>query len=153
VLVLLFQKMVNEVYVGLRFTGENQVENVCAVMAAYLDDLAVGSDSAAEHLVDLEAVFKRTRGAGLKLKLAKYLFGKRSVELFGHRVSHGLVRPSDGHTAVFANFKEPRNASELLRFIGLVIFFGERMKSAADRLAQFYEVLVGTGWNRQKRKK
>jgi hypothetical protein len=61
-----FQKMANEVYVGLRFTGENEVENVCAVMTAYLDDLAVGSDSAAEHLVDLEAVLKRTRGAGLK---------------------------------------------------------------------------------------
>jgi Reverse transcriptase (RNA-dependent DNA polymerase) len=55
-----FQKMVNEVYVGLRLTGENEVEDVCAVMAAYLDDLSVGSDSAAEHLVDLEAVLKRT---------------------------------------------------------------------------------------------
>jgi Reverse transcriptase (RNA-dependent DNA polymerase) len=60
-----FQKMVNEVYVGLRFTGENEVENVSAVMAAYLDDLAVVSNSAAEHLVDLEAVLKRTRGDGL----------------------------------------------------------------------------------------
>jgi hypothetical protein len=61
--------MVNEVYVGLRFTGENEVENVCTVMAAYLDDLAVGSDSDAGHLVDLEAVLKRTRRPGLKLKL------------------------------------------------------------------------------------
>jgi Reverse transcriptase (RNA-dependent DNA polymerase) len=147
-----FQKMVNEVYMGLRFTGENEVENVCAVMAAYLDDLAVGSDSAAVYLVDLEAVLERTRGAGLKLKLSKCLFGKRSVELLGHRVSHGLVRPSDDHTAVFANFKEPRNASELLRFIGLVIFFGEHVESAADRLAPLYEVLVGTSWNRKKRK-
>jgi Reverse transcriptase (RNA-dependent DNA polymerase) len=145
--------MVNEVYVGLRFTGENEVENVCAVMAAYLDDLAVRSDSAAKHLVDLEAVLKRTRGAGLKLKLAKCLFAKRSVKLLGHRVSHGLLRPSDNHTAVFANFKEPRNASELLRFIGLMIFFGEHVESAADRLAPLYEVLVGTGWNRKKRKK
>jgi hypothetical protein len=47
------------------------------VMAAYLYDLAVGSDSAAEHLVDLEAVLKRTRGAELKLKLEKCPFGKR----------------------------------------------------------------------------
>jgi hypothetical protein len=60
-----FQKMVNEVYVGLRFTGENEAESVCAVIAAYLDDLSVGSESAAEHLVGLEAVLKRTRGAGL----------------------------------------------------------------------------------------
>jgi RNase H-like domain found in reverse transcriptase len=56
------------------------------------------------------------------------------VELLGHRVPHGLVRPSDDHTAVFENFKEPRNASELLLFIGLVIF-------------------VGTGWHRKNRKK
>jgi hypothetical protein len=74
------------------------------VMAAYLDDLAVESNSASEHLVDLEAVLKRTRGAGLKLKLAKCLFGKRSEELLSYRVSHGLVCPSDDHTAVFANF-------------------------------------------------
>jgi Reverse transcriptase (RNA-dependent DNA polymerase) len=106
-----FQKMVNEVNVGLRYKGENEVKNVCAVMAAYLEDLAMGSDSAAEHLVDLDAVLERTRGAGLKLKLAKCLFGKQSVELLSHRVSHGLVRPSDDHTAVSANFKEPRNAS------------------------------------------
>jgi hypothetical protein len=53
-----FQKMVNEVYAGLRFTGENEFEKVCAVMAECLDDLAEGSDSAAEHLVDL------TGGAG-----------------------------------------------------------------------------------------
>jgi hypothetical protein len=67
--------MDNEVYVGLRFTSENEVENVCAVMATYLDDLAVGSDSAAEHLVDMEAVLERTRGAGLKLKLSKFCLG------------------------------------------------------------------------------
>jgi hypothetical protein len=148
-----FQKMVNEVYVFLRFTGENEVDNVCAVMSAYLDDLAVGSDSATEHLVDLKAVLERTRGAGLKLKLAKCLFEKRSGELLGDRVSHGLVRLSDDYTAVFANFMEPRNASELLRSIGLVIFVCEHVESAAHRLAPLYEVLVGTGWNRRKRKK
>jgi hypothetical protein len=123
------------------------------MMTAYLDDLAVGSDSAAEHLVDLEAVLEKTRGGGLKLKLAKCLFGKRSVDLLDYRVFHGLVRLSDDHTAVFEKFKEPRNASELLRFIGLVIFFGEHVESAADRLAPLYEVRVGTGWNRKKRKK
>jgi hypothetical protein len=68
-----FQKMVNEMYVGLRFTGENEVENVCAVMAAYLDDLAVGSDSVAEHLIDSEAVLKRTRGAGLYLGSGRWI--------------------------------------------------------------------------------
>jgi hypothetical protein len=109
-----------------------------------LEDLSVGLDPAEEHLVDLEAVLERTRGAGLKIKLAKCLFGKRSVGLLGHRASHGLARPPY-HTAVFANFKEPHNASKLLRFIGLVIFIGEHVESAADRLAPLYKVLEGTG--------
>jgi hypothetical protein len=148
-----FQKMMNEMYLGLRLTGENEAENVCAVMSEYLDDLAVGLNSAAEHMADLEAVLKMTRGAGLKLKLAKCQLGKRSVELLGHHVSHGLVRLSDDHTAVFTNFKEPRNASELLHFIGLVIFFGEHVESAANLLAPLHEVLVGTSWNRKNRKK
>jgi hypothetical protein len=57
------------------------------------------------------------------------------VELLGHCVSHGLIRPPDDHTTVFANFKEPRNISRLLRFIGFMIFFGEHVESAADRFA------------------
>jgi hypothetical protein len=69
------------------------------------------------------------------------------MDLLGHRASHCLARPSDNHTAVFANLKQPRNASELRRFIGLLIYFGEHVESAADRLAPFSEVLVETGWN------
>jgi hypothetical protein len=105
---VVFQKMVNEVYVGLRFTGENEVENVCAVMVAYLDDLAVGSDSAAEHLVDLEAVLESTRGA--ELKLAKCLFGKRSV---GCLVSVCLMAWYDRRTTIRRYLRILRNRGML----------------------------------------
>jgi RNase H-like domain found in reverse transcriptase/Integrase zinc binding domain len=64
-----------------------------------------------------------------------------------------MARPSDDHKAVFANFMERRNASELLRFIGLVLFFDEHVESSTDRLASLYEVLVGTDCNRKKRMK
>jgi hypothetical protein len=77
----------------------------------------------------------------------------QSVDLLGHSVSYGLERPSDDHTAVFANFKEPWNASELLRFIGLVIIAGEYIESAEVRLAPLYEIFVGTGWNQKMLKK
>jgi hypothetical protein len=57
----------------------------------------------------------------------------------------------DSRTAIrwnadaLSGFKEPWNASELLHFIGLVIYFGEHVESGADRLAPLYEVLVGPG--------
>ena len=148
-----FQRVVNEVYAGLRLMDGMEVSTVCAIMAAYLDDLGIGSGSAAEHVADLRLVFERTRAAGLRFKLAKCLFGKRSVELLGHKVSHNTVRPSDGHAAVFANYREPTCGAELLRFIGLVGFFGDHVDAAAERLAPLYEVLIGTGWNKKKKRK
>jgi hypothetical protein len=61
------------------------VDRFCAI-AAYLDGLAVGSDTAEQYLTDLRAVFDQTRAAGLKAKLSKCLFGKKSIELLGHKV-------------------------------------------------------------------
>lgn len=148
-----FQSVVNKVYDGLRLADGMEVSNVCAIMAAYLDDLGIGSETAADHLRDLRQVFERTRAAGLRFKLAKCLFGKRSVEILGHQVANGSIRPSNDHLAVFSRFREPRNAADLLRFIGLVGFFGEHVEGAADRLAPLYEVLVGTGWNKKKPKR
>lgn len=50
-----FQKMANEVYGVLRLTGEEGFpSDFIAVMAAYLDDLSVGSETPSQHLTDLE---------------------------------------------------------------------------------------------------
>jgi hypothetical protein len=145
--------MVNTVYGSLRFTGLNEVDRVCAVMAAYLDDLAVGYDAVGQHLTDLRAVFDRTRAAGFRMKLSKCLFGKKAIELLDHKVTAGKILPSDGHASTFDLFQEPRNASELLRFIGLVGFFGEHVESAVDRRGPLFDVLIGTGWNKKKNKR
>jgi hypothetical protein len=71
-----FQRLVNGVYVGLKGT----------IVQAYLDDLAVGSDTPKQHVVDVRTVLERTRDANLRLKLAKCTFGKTEVELLGHKV-------------------------------------------------------------------
>jgi Reverse transcriptase (RNA-dependent DNA polymerase) len=75
-----FQRLVNNVYVGLKGT----------IMQAYLDDLAVGSNTPRQHVVDVRRVLERTRDANLRFKLAKCTFGKTEVELLGHKV--GLER-------------------------------------------------------------
>lgn len=119
-------------------------------MAAYLDDLAVTSDTAAEHLINLRKVLERTWAAHLRVKLAKCAFGKRSVELLGHRVSFGEVCSSDDHSDVFKKFCEPTYAAELLLFMGFATTFSERVEGCADRLEPLYAIVKGTGWNRKK---
>jgi hypothetical protein len=66
-------------------------------MQAYLDDIAVGSDTPAQNIADVRDMLQRTKDARLRLKLAKCSFGTAEVELLGHRVSFGEVRPNDKH--------------------------------------------------------
>jgi Reverse transcriptase (RNA-dependent DNA polymerase) len=105
-----FQRLVNNVYAGL--TGRSK--------QAYLDDIAVGSDTPAQHIVDVRDMLQQKKGASLRLKLAKCSFGKAEVELLGHNVKFGEDRQKDKYREYLQHFAEPTNASELLRFPGLL---------------------------------
>jgi hypothetical protein len=86
-----FQRLVNNVCVGPKGT----------IMQAYLDYLAVGSDTPKQHVVDVRRVLERTRDSNLRLKLAKCTFGKTKVNLLGHKVRFGEVRRTTGKETVY----------------------------------------------------
>jgi Reverse transcriptase (RNA-dependent DNA polymerase) len=138
-----FQCLVNNVYVGQKG----------AIMQAYLDDLAVRSDTPKQHVVDVRRVLERTRNANLRLKLAKCTFGKTKVELLGHKVRFGEVRPNDRHRDCLQRFEEPTNVTEQLRFLGLLQFFGAHVDHLAELVAPLHAVLEGAQWNKRKRKR
>jgi hypothetical protein len=102
-----FQRLVNHVYDGHKGSK----------LQAYLDDLAVGSNTPKQHIADIREMLERTRKGNLRLRLAKCAFGKQEVDLLGHRVEHGRVEPNDQHRDCLRNFKEPGNEIELLRFL------------------------------------
>jgi Reverse transcriptase (RNA-dependent DNA polymerase) len=76
-----FQRLVNNVYDGVK--GKS--------LQANLDDLAVGSETARLHVKDVWDMLERTRRANLRLKFEKCTFGKREVELLGHKVVHPVL--------------------------------------------------------------
>jgi len=61
---------------------------------AYMDDLTVGSVDAESHLQDLREVFIRLRNKGVKLKFTKCCFGRRSIDILGHRVTAKGLQPN-----------------------------------------------------------
>jgi hypothetical protein len=138
-----FQRLVNNMYVGLEGT----------IMQAYLDDLAVGSDTPKQHVVDVRRVLERTKDANLTLKLAKSTFDKTEVEMLGQKVRFGEVRPNDRHRDCLQRFEEPTNVTELLQFLGLLQFFGAHVDHLAELAAPLHAVLEGTQWNKRKRKR
>jgi hypothetical protein len=92
----------------------------------------------------------RTRQANLRLKFAKCVFGKREVEVLGQKVTGGQVRPSDRHRDCMRDFAEPTNVTELLRFLGVLQYFGSHIDHLADIAAPLYDMLKGTNWNAKK---
>jgi hypothetical protein len=104
-----------------------------------------------QYVVDVRSVMERARDANLILKLAKCTFGETEVELLGHKVRFEEVRPNDRQRDFLQRFEEPINVKELLRFLGLLQFFGTHVDHLAELAAPLYAVLEGTQWNKLKR--
>ncbi|CAM4657216.1 unnamed protein product [Caretta caretta] len=77
-----FQRLVDGLLAGL---GEYAV--------AYLDDVAIFSDSWADHLEHLQKVFERIREAGLTVKAKKCQLGLNRATYLGHQVGQGTISP------------------------------------------------------------
>ncbi|CAM4586126.1 unnamed protein product [Caretta caretta] len=77
-----FQRLVDGLLAGL---GEYAV--------AHLDDVAIFSDSWADHLEHLQKVLERIREAGLTVKAKKCQIGLNRVTYLGHQVGQGTISP------------------------------------------------------------
>jgi hypothetical protein len=113
----------------------------------YRDDVNAGSTSTKSHVQDVDEILTSLFKKDLHLKLSKCRFGQSSVETLGFRVSHDSIFPSDKHIRTLAEWSEPTSGQELLRFIGVVLFFGRYVRNCSDHAVPLYELLAGTGWN------
>ena len=62
----------------------------------YLDDILVFSDSAEQHLLDVERVLQRLREHKLQVKRSKCEFFKTHVDYLGHIVGNEELRVDAG---------------------------------------------------------
>ena len=138
-----FQRIVNNILGDLK--GQN--------VWCYVDDASVGSMTPEEHLKDLSIVLSRLNKAGAKLKFSKCTWGANEATVLGHKVTPNGILPSDEHVTAIRNLQEPTNGTELLRFLGIMNFFGSFIEDFAHRSRPLYEVLEGSGFNKKKPKK
>jgi hypothetical protein len=89
----------------------------------YIDDLIIFSPTFEEHLKDLEAVFKRLRQAGLKLKPTKCEWAKEEVQFLGHIVSRTGIQPDPTNTNKVKTFPEPKTVRHIQQFLGLASYY------------------------------
>jgi transposase InsO family protein len=123
------------------------------LLEAYQDDISAGSETAQKHIEEVRRTLQRTKEANLRMQLQKCVFGKTKANILGHLVSFGKILPRQEHQNTIANFREPKCSADLLQFLGVLNFVGEFIGDSSSRMTPLYEVLVGTGWKKKKKKR
>ena len=106
-----FQRMMNSVIVELEGVD------------VYIDDLIVYSETWADHVKRLRALFQRLDRAKLKINLAKSYFAQASVTYLGHVVGGGQVKPIEAKVKSIVDFPVPDDKKSLRRFLGVAGYY------------------------------
>ena len=98
----MFQRIVNLIL------GERKGKDVLS----YFDDTSAGAETGGERLKSLDEILSKLYENGACLKLSKYYFEVREVEVLGHEVSKEGLLPSHGHVFAIRALLKPASGDE-----------------------------------------
>jgi len=84
----------------------------------YIDDIAIISDSAEEHIQHLRSVISLLNKANLRLSPSKCHFGYTRLNYLGHLCGHHEVRIDPAKAVELAEVPRPSSPKEVQRFLG-----------------------------------
>ena len=117
--------------------GNSQYQN----MMAYLDDLIIFSRTFEDHLQDLQNIFNRLRGGGLKLKASKCNFAKNEIEYLGYIIGAEGLKCNPKKLDILRDFPRPKNLKEVRAFLGFTGFYRRFMRSYAKLTSNLTRLL------------
>ena len=92
-------------------------------VSVYIDDITVYSPTMEQHLLDLDAVFRRLEEANLKVSISKTKLAQPEVLVLGHIVSAQGIRPNPDRVKGLGEIKRPSTPKEVRQFVGAVNFY------------------------------
>ena len=101
-----------------------QVIGGCEGARNIADDIIIFGVTGEEHNRRLDAVLQRLWEAGLRLNRDKCQFGLPELSFMGYRLNKHGVSATDEKVRAVLNAREPRVASEVRSFLGLLNFVG-----------------------------
>lgn len=126
-----FSRMMSRVLEGLNW-------EYCVL---FIDDILVSSRSYDEHLTRLQAVFDRLKGANLKLKIRKCIFGKRKISFLGHVVSPEGIAPDPHKCSAVMDFPRPQRIKHVRAYLGLTGYYRKHCPNYALIARPLYRLL------------
>lgn len=115
------------------------IPDVCA----YIDDIAIWSDSWEEHVATLGKVFSRLESAGFSINPLKCEFGVEEGDFLGHWLTKEGIKPWEKKVQAVLSLQRPSNASQVRTFIGLINWYRDFWPRRSHLLSPFTQLLRG----------
>ena len=118
----------------------------------YLDDVIVFSKTPEEHIVWLEAVFKKISDAGLKLKPSKCEFFKKRIHYLGHIVSNKGIETDPKKIEAIVNWPSPHTVHEVRKFLGFTNYYRKFVYKYAQIARPLNKLISGENAKKKRKK-
>lgn len=91
--------------------------------SAYIDDIAIYSQTFVEHLEHLKTVLEILRSKGLTAKPAKCVLFRPHLNFLGHSIGGGVVRPQSKKVEAVTQYPLPTTKKGLRSFLGFSNYY------------------------------
>lgn len=98
----------------------------------FADDLVIFSETAEDHIKDIQEIFNRLRKAKLTVNPDKISLAKNGVKFLGLIVKQGKLYVEPECTAAFCSYQPPKTLRQVQRVLGMVSFFGRFLENLTD---------------------
>ena len=106
-----------------------------------MDDILVYGKSQEEHDKHLTAVLHKVAAAGITLNLEKCEFSCKEIKFLGQLVDKQGIRADPNKVKAIQQMKEPKNVTELHRFLGMINQLGKFTPNLAENTKPLCELL------------
>ena len=132
--------------------AQEQIETVLHDLddvEAYIDDVAVFSNSWEEHVAMLRTVLTRLQEAGYTVNPRKCEWAVQETDFLGHWLTPTGIKPWQKKVDAILRMEQPQDIKQLRSFLGLVTYYRDMWPGRAHVLAPLTD-LLGTKkfkWN------
>jgi transposase InsO family protein len=115
------------------------IPDVCA----YIDDIAIWSDTWEEHVATLQKVLSRLEEAGFSINPLKCDFGIAEGDFLGHWLTRDGIKPWQKKVQSVVDLQRPTNASQVRTFVGLINWYRDFWPRRSHLLSPFTQLIRG----------
>ncbi|KAK3247245.1 hypothetical protein CYMTET_43249 [Cymbomonas tetramitiformis] len=90
---------------------------------AYVDDVCIYSDTAEQHIKDVEAVLRTLGDAGIRLHSGKSTFGSATVDFLGYRIGYNTIGAQDIKCKAIQELPKPEDKTGVRSILGLMNYY------------------------------